>query len=107
MTTLNDRMQFGHVIRVHDDGSITDPANVYAPETVVALDDDGQMIGSDDLDGVDVLISGTDGWRFMHGYTGQYGSSGRSFIMHPSEFIGGRMERDILSTPGYYAAVVV
>jgi hypothetical protein len=82
---------------------------MYAPEVSVELDSDGYMVGSDSRDGVEVLVMPVhhQGWHFMHGYTGQDSSSSRSFIMHSSEFIGGRMERDILSQPGYYVAVTV
>jgi hypothetical protein len=41
----------------------------------------------------------------LDGFSGQYGYSGP--IMHPSEFIGGGMERHIRETPGLYVAVVV
>jgi hypothetical protein len=104
--TLNSVMEFAHVIQVHSDGSVTEPDGIWAPEVHVDLDEDGQMIGSDSRDGVDVLSMPTD-WQFMHGYTGQHMSSSRSFIMHSSEFVGGRMARDILSQPGYYVAVVI
>lgn len=46
-----------------------------------------------------------EGWEFLTGYTGQHGYRGP--VMHASEFIGGRMADDILSTPGIYVAVVV
>ncbi|OMC55389.1 hypothetical protein A5747_13430 [Mycobacterium sp. IS-836] len=106
--TLNDQMEFGRVIQVHADGTVTHPKGVYGPEVVyVELDSDGQMIGSDSRDGTDVLVDRWDGWEYMQGYTGQYLSTSRSFIMHASEYIGGRMERDILARPGYYVAVVV
>jgi hypothetical protein len=104
--TLNDVMEFDHVIYVDSDGNVTEPTFLWAPEVYVDLDDDGQMIGSDSHDGDDVLSMPVD-WFFMQGYTGQYGSTSRSFIMHSSESIGGKMARDILSTPGYYVAVVV
>lgn len=84
-TTLNDVMEFDHVIQVHDDGSITEPGGIYAPNLV-----------DDELDSAD--------WRLLNGYSGQYGYSGP--IMHNSEYIGGRMEREIRSTPGLYVAVV-
>lgn len=46
-----------------------------------------------------------DGWELMTGYTGQYGYTGP--MMHASEFVGGRLARDILATPGLYAVVTV
>jgi hypothetical protein len=82
---LNDLMGFDHVIRVHPDGTVSEPAGVYAPE----------------LDGE----TPEPGWRLLAGYTGQYGYNGP--IMHPSEFIGGGLARDILDTPGLYVALVI
>lgn len=83
---LNDVMEFDHVIEVHADGSVTGaPAGIYAPSLW-----DGEL---DD-----------DSWTLMNGYSGQDRYAGP--IMHNSEFIGGRMEIDILATPGYYVALV-
>lgn len=43
----------------------------------------------------------SDQWEFFStGYTGQYGYNGP--VMHDSEFLGGRLARDILETPGVY-----
>lgn len=83
--TLNDVMQFDHVIRVRDDGTVENVADVYAPELY-----DGELLSED--------------WTLLTGYTGQYGYRGP--IMHNSEFIGGRLADDILSTPGVYVALV-
>lgn len=104
--TLSTVMEFDAVIHVDAAGNVTEPVFIWAPEVYVELDSDGQMVGNDARDGVDVLSMPVD-WHFMHGYTGQYGSTGRSFIMHASEFVGGKMARDILSTPGYYVVVAV
>ncbi len=86
--TLSDLMDFDHVIRVHDDGTITEPKGIYAPE----------------LDGEE-FVGGYDDWELLRGFTGQYSYSGP--VMHPSEFIGGGLERHIRETPGYYVALVV
>jgi hypothetical protein len=97
--TLNSVMEFGHLIQVHDDGTVTEPWLLITPETVYQeLDSDGQCIDNEvhDL---------PDGWSLMNGYSGQCGYSGP--VMHTSEFIGGRMADDILSTPGFYVAVAV
>jgi hypothetical protein len=84
--SLNDKMEFDHVVRVHPDGTVTDgPTGVYAPEVT-----DDEVMG--------------DGWTLLRGYTGQHGYSGPT--MHPSEYIGGGLERDILARPGLYVAVV-
>ena len=84
--TLNDRMDFDHVIRVTDDGEVVDgPAGVYAPTLW-----DGE------------LDSGR--WEMLNGYSRQDGYPGP--IMHSSEYIGSSMARDILAKPGVYVAVV-
>lgn len=101
---LNAVMEFDRVIRVLKDGTVdTRPDNApYAPEHVyVIVDNNGQQValGGDEVQGVD------EPWELMRGYTGQYGYNGP--VMHPSEFIGGRMAQDILTGPGYYVAVSV
>lgn len=82
---LHAVMEFGHVIRVHADGTVSDSPR-RAPE----------------MDAVADTVS--DGWELLRGYTGQHGYNGP--IMHASEFIGGSMARAILSTPGDYVALV-
>jgi hypothetical protein len=67
----------------------------------------GSIIVRADLDGPYMLEEklDSDKWRFFtYGYTGQYGTNGPT--MHDSEYIGGRLERDILATPGIYVAIV-
>ncbi len=90
---LNDIMEFDRVIRVHEDGSVTDEANVWAPEVNEAA---GQL----DVGGMSGQV-----WQLLNGYSGQQSYAGP--VMHASEYIGGRLADDILSTPGVYAAVVV
>jgi hypothetical protein len=88
-TALSDLMEFEHPITVTDDGRVIDgPAGVYAPD----LYDDELSAGS---------IG--DRWELLNGYSGQQSYAGP--IMHPSEFIGGGMARDILAEPGTYVAV--
>lgn len=89
---LNDVMEFGHVIEVRADGSIIDRPDLYAPECY------GEPDGSIDF-------AGYKGWTALDGYSGQDRYSGP--IMHPSEYVGGGLARDILSTPGVYVVVVV
>jgi hypothetical protein len=89
MTTekeLSDAMEFDHPIRVHDDGSISDIENFYAPDM-----HDGE-------------IESNTGWRLITGWSGQYSYSGP--VMHNSEYIGGALAKHILSTPGIWVAVV-
>lgn len=86
---LSDLMEFDHPITVHADGRITDgPAGVYAPDL---------------LDVIDAADFQSDTWELMSGYSGQDRYAGP--IMHDSEFIGGGLARDILTTPGTYVAV--
>lgn len=84
--SLSERMDFDHVIRIHADGTITDEPDVYAPDVY------DETIYSDDWE-----------WATF-GYTGQ--DSYRGPIMHNSEQIGGRLERDLMDHPGVYVAVV-
>lgn len=46
-----------------------------------------------------------EGWEFVEGYSMQYGYAGP--VMHPSEFLGGKMARDVLSHAGVYVVVTV
>lgn len=101
--TLNDIMEFDHIIHVDWNGYVTEPdkdekgKSLWAPE-VEFLPGDWEM-GTR----ADVYVGGE--WEAMMGCTGQYGYNGP--IMHESEFIGGGMERRILETPGYYVCAVV
>lgn len=101
--SLNDLMEFDHVVRVHDDGTITEPAGIHAPEVFVGTDDDGSILPENEREMLADLKRA--GWSLMRGYTGQSGYRGP--IMHPSEYIGGGLERDIRAAPGWYVAVVV
>jgi hypothetical protein len=85
--TLNDRMEFDHVVRVDTEGRVTDAPEWWAPSL-----NDGE------------LDDGGAGWELLGGYSGQYGYPGP--IMHTSEYIGGAMERDILARPGLYVSLV-
>lgn len=78
-------MDFDHVIRVHADGTITEVPELYAPEMC-----DGELTTAE--------------WTLLSGYTGQCSYNGPS--MHASEYIGGRLARDILAEPGIYVALV-
>lgn len=96
MTTLNDRLGLDCMpIEVHADGSITSTTGIYAPEV---YDENVHP------DGLATHVD-PDDWEFLNGYSGQDRYSGP--VMHASESIGGRLERDILDTPGIYVAVVV
>lgn len=81
---LNSIMEFDRVIRVDEDGTVSEPSDVYEPD-----------LYDDEV---------SDGWTLLFGWSGQYGYSGP--IMHPSEFIVGRLADHILSTPGFYVALI-
>ena len=83
---------FDHPFTVTDDGTLTDaPSGIYAPDVFHSDSDDIDIMGDD--------------WEALTGYTGQY--SYRGAVMHASEYIGGALADDILSTPGTYAVVTV
>lgn len=80
--------EFEHVFEVHEDGSITDPPNLWAPGCY-----GGELEG------------GSTGWEFVSGgYTRQDSYNGP--IMHASEQFAGGLYDDIMGTPGIYALVV-
>jgi len=83
--TLNDHMEFDHVIRVLPNEQIVDAGGIYAPSLY-----DGELDGPS--------------WTLLDGYSGQDRYSGP--IMHPSEYLSGRLARDVLANPGYYVALV-
>jgi hypothetical protein len=83
---LNDIMEFDHVIRVHEDGTVSEPEGFYAPNLL------------------DSELDDTSWTLFTKGYSGQHNYTGP--VMHDSEFIGGDLAMDILSNPGVYVAVV-
>jgi hypothetical protein len=90
-------MEFDRVIQVIADGTVVECPDLHAPEVHVyeqadgTWDDDSAELGD---------------WHyFTTGYSGQDRYNGPH--MHSSEYIGGRLARDILSTPGIYAAVAI
>jgi hypothetical protein len=93
MQSLNNLMSFGHVVQIHEDGSVTEPEGIYGAEVVYGFE------GTEQLEGI------PDGWDTVDGFSGQDRYSGP--VMHNSEYIGGGLERYILDTPGYYCTAVV
>lgn len=77
------------------------------------LSADGQVTERLDLDGPqvyhdptnDIEVDGSEHWRALTGYTGQYGYRGA--VMHASEYVGGGLLRDMLDDPGVYVLTVV
>jgi len=94
---LNEIMEFDHIVEVHKDGSITDT-------DMCVGDSDAYFELSVNSEGEDDFYM-PPGWELLRGFTGQYSYNGP--VMHPSEFIGGGLERHIRETPGYYVALVV
>lgn len=78
-----DGQEFDHVFRITPKGCVDGPERVYAPD--VYNDPDG-----------DITIDAMEGdeWTALTGRTGQYGYHGA--VMHPSEYIGGNLARDII-----------
>ncbi|UDL16707.1 hypothetical protein SEA_ATUIN_14 [Arthrobacter phage Atuin] len=101
---LNDVMEFDHVIRVHKDGTVSHrDGKHHAPDLTMEVDEDGQSIHADDSD--IKRDAESSGWELLSGWTGQQGYRGP--VMHPSEYIGGRLADHILETPGYYVVTEV
>jgi hypothetical protein len=98
---LNSVMEFDHVIRVNADGTVTDRVEgaPYFDDALTCYLTDPETYHWE------TEINLPDGWTLMNGYSGQYSYSGPE--MHQSEYIGGRMARDILETPGDYVALIV
>lgn len=89
---LERHADFDHVFTVTPAGTIVDgPTGVYAPEYY------------DDTTADELRAAGwetaSDGYTGRHGYNGPH--------MHASEYLGGRLARDILEDPGTYVVVVV
>lgn len=82
--TLDEKVEFNCPFRVHANGTVTPDHTFLAPESVY-----------------DEKVEGP--WELLTGYSGQDSYSGP--IMHPSEYIGGGLERDILATPGVYVVL--
>lgn len=101
---LNSIMEMDTVIRVYEGGRIDWPMkNVHAPEVSVMLDADDQI--TDVAEEEMTMWVKAQGWDLLTGWTGQSGYSGP--LMHPSEFVGGKLAEHIMETPGYYTCVVI
>lgn len=106
---LNAIMEFDVPIYSDGAGNVTQRIDVDSPDMLyVLLDSDGQMVGSDARDSIDVLVDTELGdWHPLQGHCGAHGEGPRSFIQHSSEFIAGGLEDRILDNAGYYVAVLV
>lgn len=88
-------LTFDQPVRVRADGTVSLPLDVRAPE-LPAIDH-----GDEELD----RHARTQGWTLLSGWTGQHGYRGP--VMHPSEYLGGRLADHVLATPGDYAVVAL
>lgn len=88
------RVEFDCPFRVGVSGTLhPDPmTSVHAPEVYHSPEHDVEVMSEE--------------WEtFSDGYTGQHSYSGP--VMHQSEFLGGRLADDILTTPGVYVVTAV
>lgn len=97
--SLNELMQFDHVVYSDGEGNISEPEGVWAPEVHADTDADGQYTGT--------YYVSPDSWELLTGFTAQAGNSFLTEFMHSSEYIGGRLEKHIRETAGYFVAVTV
>lgn len=96
MATLNELMGFDHPVFIDADGTIH-TKNILAPFAP-------ELFGVDDSELQ--AQARAYGWAgLLTGYTGQYGYNGP--VMHPSEYVGGGLERDSLADPGWYVVTAV
>lgn len=96
--TLNEEMEFDHIIYSHGDGTISDVnpyVSLWGPDVYVCEQEDGTWT-EEDVEGPWSLLTG---FSSQHAYFGPH--------MHASEYIGGGLARHILETPGFYMAAVV
>lgn len=94
--TIDRAVEFDSPFRIEEDGTLTRPLpDVFAPEVWHV---EGERHPND--------VEIPDGWTaWSVGYTGQYSYNGA--VMHSSEYIGGRMARDLLEDPGTYVVCSV
>lgn len=113
---LRDIMDDSHVIRVYADGSVSDVTPVdgrhgaYAPEAIIELDADGQIMPAGNFD------DGTPGYPGSYaGLAALAESQGWDLMTSPdgtplwdnAYFVGGDLADEILSRPGLYTRVQV
>jgi hypothetical protein len=103
---LHKIMEFDHVVRVRDDGTVTTQGTigVYAPEPYIEYSGpfkEAQI--SDDQERALVAWVKGQGWDVLTGWA----LGGGLVIMHASQFIGGSLADHIRETPGYWVKVYV
>lgn len=85
-------VEIDHPFRVGADGVVSDAGmQIHGPSVYE--------------EGLSVMIEDPAWEAYSQGYTGQYGYNGP--VMHPSEYMGGRLESDILADPGVYVVTTV
>lgn len=89
-------LDFGTAFHLSAEGAVTE---LQAPAPVTVTEQDGAFIDSETY--ADLAPD----WSPVTGYSGQYGYAGP--VMHPSEFAGTGMVRDMAQTPGIYVLAVV
>lgn len=96
---LNKIMEINRVIRVDENGNVTDAHGVHGPETVyIGTDADGNIL--DEHDAAMVADLEAAGWDVLNGWSGQYRYSGP--VMHESG-----LAKYILANPGLYVRLAV
>lgn len=104
---LDSLMGFEEVIAVTGHGRIVRVGGVSVPEAHIgALDDDARSI-MPEHDRALIAYFRRHGWELETGWTGQQGDHRNNPLLHPSEYIGGRLEEHIRETPGLWVAVPV
>lgn len=92
--TLNENVEFDSPFIIGAQGGketwIADVGSVYAPGVYDYVDQEGSPVGSLEIE--------SDKWEAVRGYSSQQGYSGPE--MHPSEYLGGGMARDVLADTG-------
>lgn len=100
--TLNSNIEFDcpfKVLNTRDGHTFIQSAHddIYAPQVALSVDKDGNGVGEETIDDTTWNEPQTT-WEAVNGYSGQYGYSGPT--MHPSEYLGGGMARDVLEDEG-------
>jgi hypothetical protein len=99
--SLNTIMEFDLVIEVRENGTVhtvdSGLRENWAPEVSFESESNPESVRKPSVSG--------DGWTLLSGYSGQFSYSGP--IMHPSEYVGGKLADHILETPGLWTIVEV
>jgi hypothetical protein len=100
--TLDGTAEWDYPFRIEPGGVYTDGlAGVHEPDVYVDCDADGSMLPQ----AVERLAADLrgQGWEPV----GTSGQQGGGWVMHASEYLGGRLADEVISTPGVYVLVEV